>query len=128
MPRSCSFSMIEAKPDWSFASPKRRCLCLRRSCRDGRDEGASLASRLIGDTDYFSAARRAIPQGYCVRNETPHPHFLTADFALVHDEAAQLVPRLVEIQAFPSVFGYQALLCSAYREVYGLADTLGVLS
>ena len=89
------------------------------------DEGASLASRLIGDTNYLSAARSAIPQGYCVRNETPHPHFLTADFALVRDEGGALVPRLVEIQAFPSVFGYQALLCSAYREIYGLSDTLG---
>jgi hypothetical protein len=75
------------------------------------DEGASLAFRLIADANYLAAARRAIPQGHCVANETPRPHFLTADFALVRDAAGDLVPRLVEIQAFPSVFGYQALLC-----------------
>jgi hypothetical protein len=89
------------------------------------DEGAALASRLIADADYLAAARRAIPHGYCVANETPHPHFLTADFALVRDAGGELVPRLVEIQAFPSVFGYQALLCSSYRQIYGLPDTLG---
>jgi hypothetical protein len=89
------------------------------------DEGAALAFRLIADPDYLAAARRAIPQGYCVVNETQHPHFLTADFALVRDAGGELVPRLVEIQAFPSVFGYQALLCSAYRQIYGLPDTLG---
>ena len=88
-------------------------------------EGAALASRLIADPSYLSAARRAIPRGYSVQNETPHPHFLTADFALVRDEPGALVPRLVEIQAFPSVFGYQALLCSTYREIYGLPNTLG---
>jgi hypothetical protein len=58
------------------------------------DEGAELAFRLIADANYLSAARRAIPQGYCVANETPHPHFLTADFALVRDECGELVPRL----------------------------------
>ncbi len=88
------------------------------------EEGAALCSRLIADPNYLSAARRAIPQGYSVQNETQHPHFLTADFALVRDGSGELTPRLVEIQAFPSVFGYQALLCSAYREIYGLSETL----
>lgn len=86
--------------------------------------GKRLAERLIADADYLSAARRAIPQGFRVANETARPHFLTADFALVRDQSGQLVPRLVEIQAFPSVFAYQALLCGAYREVYGLPDRL----
>jgi hypothetical protein len=89
------------------------------------DEGAALALRLIADANYLSAARLAIPQGFNVANETPHPYFLTADFALVRSEEGHLVPRLVEIQAFPSVFGYQSLLCSSYREVYGLPDDLG---
>ncbi len=88
------------------------------------DEGGDLAFRLIAAPKYLSAARAAIPQGYCVASETRHPHFLTADFALVRNESGTLVPKLVEIQAFPSVFGYQALLCSAYREIYGLPGTL----
>jgi hypothetical protein len=45
---------------------------------------------------------------------------------LIRDEAGGLTPRLVEIQAFPSVYGYQAELCSAYREAYGLDGGLGV--
>jgi hypothetical protein len=89
-------------------------------------EGAKLALRLIDDPGYLASARQAIPQGYSVANQTPHPHFLTADFALIRDEMGELVPRLVEIQAFPSVFGFEALLCSGYREVYELPDDLGV--
>ena len=89
-------------------------------------EGAKLALRLIDDPGYLASARQAIPQGYSVANQTPHPHFLTADFALIRDEMGELVPRLVEIQAFPSVFGFEALLCSAYREVYELPNDLGV--
>ena len=87
--------------------------------------GAELARSLMADVDYLSAARQAIPQGYCVANETAHPHFLTADFALVRGANGNLEPRLVEIQAFPSVFGYQAVLNAAYREIFDLPESLG---
>ena len=88
--------------------------------------GAELTLSLMGSPETLEAARQAIPAGYRVAGETAHPHFLTADFALVESEDGQLTPKLVEIQAFPSVYGYQVVLCSAYREVYRLPDTLGV--
>jgi len=87
--------------------------------------GAELTALLLGNPAYLAAAHLAIPEGYRVAGESAHPNFLTADFALVRDPAGQLVPRLVEIQAFPSVYGYQAELCSAYRDAYGLPGTLG---
>jgi hypothetical protein len=89
-------------------------------------DGAELASDLISNADYLDAARGAIPPEYKVANETKHPNFLTADFALIRKKDGELVPRLVEIQAFPSVYGYQSVLCSAYREVFGLPESLGI--
>ena len=85
-----------------------------------------MAHRLISDPIYLDAARSAIPAGYRVAVESPHPHFLTADFALAKDHAGNLVPRLVEIQAFPSVYGYQAILGRAYREAFNLDESLGL--
>ncbi len=82
--------------------------------------GSNLARSIIGNAHCLDAARKAIPAGYRVANETAHPNFLTADFALIRDAGGVLVPRLVEIQAFPSVYGYQTELCSAYREAYRL--------
>ena len=90
------------------------------------EEGARLTHSLLADSAYLAAARAAIPKGYGVANQTPHPHFLTADFALVQDSGGSLIPKLVEIQAFPSVFAYQAELCSAYREAFGLPANLGI--
>jgi hypothetical protein len=87
--------------------------------------GIELTRSLLGNADYLAAARKAIPAGYDVAGETAHPNFLTADFALVRDAAGELVPRLVEIQAFPSVYGYQQVLSDAYRDAYGLPGTLG---
>lgn len=88
-------------------------------------EGASLARTLIGNAEYLRAARQAIPAGYGVARETPHPHFLTADFALVRVPDGRLTPRLVEIQAFPSVYGFQSVFSSAFRQVYSLPADLG---
>jgi len=87
--------------------------------------GAGMALDLIGDQSYLQSARAAIPEGYRVAGQTQHPNFLTADFALIRDQAGELLPRLVEIQAFPSVYGYQAELCSAYRNVFRLEPGLG---
>jgi hypothetical protein len=87
--------------------------------------GAEMAKALIGWPEYLAAALRAIPAGYRVAGERSHPNFLTADFALVRDAGGDLVPRLVEIQAFPSVYAYQSALATGYREVYGLDPSLG---
>ena len=89
-------------------------------------DGAVLTRQLLRDVPYLESARRAIPAGYAVANEVGHPHFLTADFALVREANGELVPRLVEIQAFPSVFGFQSELCQAYRGAYALPGGLGV--
>src|ERR1700760_804877 len=64
--------------------------------------GAELAHALMGRSDYLAAARQAIPPAYRVAGNITHPHFLTADFALVRESSGSLAPRLVEIQAFPS--------------------------
>jgi hypothetical protein len=88
--------------------------------------GMELAQSLLANPGCLAAARSAIPPGYCVPGETAHPNFLTADFALIRDSAGRLVPRLVELQAFPSVYAYQAVLCSAYRDAYELDPALRV--
>jgi hypothetical protein len=87
--------------------------------------GADLTSALMDDPLCLAAARRAIPASYLVAGETPHPNFLTADFAFIRSSSGDLLPRLVELQAFPSVYGYQAVLCSSYRDAFGLDSGLG---
>ena len=88
--------------------------------------GARLTRRLLAWREYIVKARASIPKGFLVAGESAHPNFLTADFALVRDASGQLAPRLVEIQAFPSVYAYQAMLNEEYRGVFGLPDSLGV--
>lgn len=90
------------------------------------ENGGDMAKALIGRPAYLKAAQAAIPSAYRVSGETTHPHFLTADFALACDPAGRLVPRLVEIQAFPSVYGYQAVLSNGYCACFDLDPSLGM--
>jgi hypothetical protein len=87
--------------------------------------GMELAKILIGWPEYIEAAQSAIPDKYRVAGTDSHPQFLTADFALVRDAEGSLSPHLVEIQAFPSVYGYQSVLAAGYQKAYELDPGLG---
>ena len=78
--------------------------------------GRELVLQLTGNAEYRKRSDSAIPAEFHVANEDPLPMFLQADFGI--DEA--LEPKLVEIQAFPSLYAYQPFLEQTYREVYGL--------
>jgi hypothetical protein len=57
----------------------------------------------------------AVPAGFDVPGCDAHPLFAVADFAVVED-SGRLVPRLIELQAFPSLYAFQlvqARLCRA---------------
>jgi len=86
--------------------------------------GIDLTHRLIKDRGYLAASRKAIPAAYCMPDDSPHPHFMTADFGLVRKDTGRLEPMLVELQAFPSVFAYQSLLSQTYRDTFELDESL----
>ena len=89
------------------------------------ETGRILTHKLIDDPAYMKRSEAAIPDAYRVPNDNPRPNFMTVDFGLIRNEAGELEPRLVELQAFPSVFGYQELLSEEYLRTYGLGDGFG---
>ncbi len=88
------------------------------------EAGKELAAQLVGNADYLVAADRAIPPEFRAPHDSPHPLFLQADFGLVRDADGELQPKLVEIQGFPSLYGYQPALTDIYAETYGLDPRL----
>lgn len=78
--------------------------------------------KLIKQPDFKSLTDSAIPEEWIVPNENDHPHFLAFDFGICKDENGRLVPRLIEMQGFPSLFGFQAHLADAYKEAFGLDE------
>ena len=64
--------------------------------------------------DIKKLTEQAIPPHLKVPNETNHSLFLALDFAVVNDNGAPS-PRLIEMQGFPSIFGWQDVLSQKYR-------------
>jgi len=89
--------------------------------------GAHLTLRLINDPAYLARSLAAIPERWLCADQNAHPHFLTADFGLIRNADGSLSPRLVEIQAFPSVFGFQFAVSEGYRTTFGLDSSLRYL-
>ena len=85
-----------------------------------RDEIVRAANEIVAQTRTPAFARHAdyaIPRGLEVPNQPSHPNFLVVDFGICA-EGTSLVPRLIELQAFPSLFGFQLLLLGCLRNAY----------
>ena len=87
------------------------CFFSREVLAEIADTGRILTHQLVDSPDYMQASDAAVPARYRVPNDNPKPNFMTADFAFVRGEDGELHPKLVELQAFPSIFGYQDVLC-----------------
>jgi hypothetical protein len=88
--------------------------------RDFTDEVARAAREIVDATrtpEFAEHAASAVPKDLEVPKESAHPNFLVVDFAIC-SEGARLVPRLIELQAFPSLFGFQLLLLGCIRKAY----------
>ena len=83
-------------------------------------DGQELIRQLVDTPSYRAKSEEAVPAEFKVPNEAPHPMFVQVDFGLVRDAAGELQPKLVELQAFPSLYAYQPSLADAYIDVYGL--------
>jgi hypothetical protein len=84
------------------------------------DDGKELIRQLVESGEYLAKSDAAIPLEFKVPNESTHPMFVQVDFGLVRAPNGELQPKLVELQAFPSLYAYQPALAQAYIDVYGL--------
>ena len=85
-----------------------------------RDEAVAAAEMIVAVTRTPEFARHAatsIPPGLEVPNESPHPEVIIVDLGIC-EEGGKLVPRLIELQAFPSLFGFQFMLLGCMRRSF----------
>ncbi len=94
--------------------------------------GKELVGQLVSNSEYLAEADRVIPPAFLVPNCPAEPLFVQADFGIVRGADGEWQPKLVEIQGFPSLYGFQLTLAHAYRDVYeldpALETTLGGLT
>ena len=104
----------------SFRNSETPCFFPRELLEKMVEYGKELTYQLVGNPDYLAASLKEIPLEFHVAGESAHPLFIQADFGI----DANMEPKLVEIQGFPSLYAYQPMLADTYRDVYGLDSNL----
>src|SRR3984893_15024936 len=87
-------------------------------------DGQELIRQLVDSPAYRAKSDDAVPVEFKIANPPPHPMFVQVDCGLTRDAPGELHPKLVELQAFPSLYAYQGPLAQAYMDVYGLDPRL----
>jgi hypothetical protein len=72
--------------------------------------------------DFKELTDKAIPERWNIPNENDHPHFIALDFGVCKDDKGKLVPKLIEMQGFPSLFGFQEYQAMHYQKAYDIPD------
>lgn len=67
---------------------------------------------------------RAIPENCKVPNDNAKPHFLAIDFGICKNEKGEIVPQLIELQAFPTLYAFQEEYEGVISEVYPFLQDL----
>jgi hypothetical protein len=70
----------------------------------------------------------AIPAGQHVPNEDEHTTFMAVDFAVCRNaQTGELEPQLIELQGFPSLYGFQPYLSARFREHFPIDEAVSHL-
>ena len=96
---------------------------IERMANDGKD----LIRQLVDNPEYRIKSAESIPPEFNIPRESSHPMFIQVDFGLVRDASGELQPKLVELQAFPSLYAYQPVLARTFIDVYGFDQGLRYL-
>ena len=84
---------------------------------------------VITRADFKSLTDKAIPAEQRVPNEDDHTQFMAVDFAVCQDASGgpsqgELMPQLIELQGFPSLYCFQPYVAKLFRSLYPVPDQL----
>ena len=63
---------------------------------------------VITSPNFKQLTGRSMPEGLNIPGEDDHPQLLVLDFGICRNKDGHLEPQLIEMQGFPSLFGFQA--------------------
>lgn len=88
------------------------------------DTGLALVDQILDNPDVLNAANAVVPIRYQGDSAEAIPTFAQVDFGLTRDASGNIQPRLVELQAFASLYGFQLAMAQEYMAAFGLPSTL----
>jgi len=92
---------------------------------DFRERFARAANEIVAqlsDPRWIASQEEAVPKAYAAPRRPALPQVAQVDFAIVREKDGSLGPRLVELQGFPSLYGFQILLSDVWTEHLAAID------
>ena len=86
-------------------------------------DGCQQVIDFIKKDDFKSLTNRALELNRKVPNEDSHTTFLAVDFGIC-EEDGEIVPKLIEVQGFPSLFNFQNHLSQKFENHYPFLSEL----
>lgn len=85
-------------------------------------KAADEITSVLSEPEFRKYSQGALPAKLSVPNEDDHPAVLALDFAICKDSEGKLIPQLIELQGFASLYCYQELLNAKMRENFTIAN------
>ncbi|SDW48291.1 hypothetical protein [Flavobacterium degerlachei] len=86
-------------------------------------EGCNEVIALIQKDHFKALTDKSLELNHKVPNEDEHSTFLAIDFGICEEYGA-IIPKLIEVQGFPSLFNYQMNLFEKFTNQYPFLDEL----
>ena len=86
-------------------------------------EGCEDVIKLIQQEDFKKITEKSLELNTKVPNEDEHTTFLAIDFGIC-EEDGKIIPKLIEVQGFPSLFNYQFVLYDKFKKHYPFLEAL----
>ncbi|HVZ40759.1 MAG TPA: hypothetical protein VHI13_15875 [Candidatus Kapabacteria bacterium] len=97
---------------------------IQRQCEEAAVELTLQAHR----PEYLALSDATLQPEYTVANQPDRALFLTVDFAMTQGPDGTIVPKLIELQGFPSLMGFQLNYAELSQEHYALPPELGYVN
>lgn len=75
---------------------------------------------VIVDPSFKQLTKRAIPPDEYIPGENDHSHMIAFDFGVCINEKNELEPQLIEMQGFPTLFGFQVYFPEVIKKHFNI--------
>ena len=85
-------------------------------------EAGHYITQFILQPHFQQLTQGALQNQAIAANETKHPECIVIDYAIATNEQGEVMPALIELQGFPSLFAFEAIQNKAIRQAYQIPE------